>query len=383
MNKAKVIFHIDMNAFFASCEEIKRPYLKDKPFAVGVRYSSKGVLSTANYVARSYGVKSAMTVKDALKKCPNLCILDSDYKFYQECSNNFMSILYEYTDKVEQASIDEAFLDVTDVNMHPLDLAKELQNRILNEAHLPSSIGIGATKFLAKMASDMKKPLGITVVRNREIKEKIFPLDISDMFGIGNRTSPKLRELGIATIGDLYNKLDDLRDFLGDNRYYYVKDCLEGKSSNIVDPDRWNTLSSISNSRTSPHPLENEEEVNEFLKYVSDITYKRLTRYNIKAYTLTVQIKYTDLKVFSKSKTYNEPVFDLSFYDKVKELFEELWNGSNIRLIGVGASNFYEENKIEYDLFHLDLIEKEESLNNALKEIDSKYGKNAIKKGIK
>jgi len=383
MNKAHVIFHIDMNAFFASCEEIKRPYLKDKPFAVGVRYSSKGVLSTANYVARSYGVKSAMTVKDALKKCPNLCILDSDYKFYQECSNHFMSILYEYTDKIEQASIDEAFLDVTDINKHPLELAKEIQERILNEAKLPSSIGIGATKFLAKMASDMKKPLGITVVRNREIKEKIFPLDISDMFGIGNKTSPKLRELGIATIGDLYNKLDDLRDFLGDNRYYYVKSCLEGKSSNIVDPDRWNSLSSISNSRTSPHPIETEDEAFEFLKLVSDITYNRMTRYNIKAYTLTVQIKYTDLKMYSKSKTYNEAVYDLDFYDKIKELFEELWNGKNIRLIGVGASNFYEEEKIEYDLFHLDLIEKEENLNNAIKDIDLKYGKNAIKKGFK
>ena len=383
MNKARVIFHIDMNAFFASCEEIKRPYLKNKPFAVGVRYSSKGVLSTANYVARKYGVKSAMTVKDALKKCPSLCILDSDYKFYQECSNNFMNILYEYTDKIEQASIDEAFLDVTDIDMHPLKLAKELQDRILNEAHLPSSIGIGATKFLAKMASDMKKPLGITVVRNREIKEKIFPLDISDMFGIGNRTSPKLRELGITTIGDLYNKLDELRDFLGDNRYNYVKNCLEGKSSNIVDPERWNTLSSISNSRTSPHPLETEEEALEFLKLVSDITYNRMERYNIKAYTLTVQIKYTDLKVFSKSKTYNEPVYDLSFYDKIKELFSELWNGNNVRLIGVGASNFYEEEKKEYDLFHLDEIEKEEKLNDTIKDIDQKYGKNAIKKGIK
>lgn len=383
MNKARVIFHIDMNAFFASCELIKRPYLKDKPFAVGVRYSSKGVLSTANYVARSYGVRSAMTVKDALNKCPNLIILDSDYKFYQECSNQFLSILYEYTDKIEQASIDEAFMDVTDIEIHPLKLAKILQDRILNEAKLPSSIGIGSTKFLAKMASDMKKPLGITVVRNREIKEKIFPLDISDMFGIGNKTSPKLREMGIDTIGKLYENLDNLHEFFGEKMYIYVKNTLEGKSSNVVDPTRWNTLSSISNSRTSPHPLVDETEVFEFLKYVSDITYKRMEKYNIKPFTLTVQIKDPNLKVISKSRTYNEVVIGEDFYNKTKELFEELWNNGPVRLIGVGVSNFLDDNVKVYDLFHLDEIEKEEKLNNTVKEIDLKYGKNAIKKGIK
>ena len=383
MNKARVIFHIDMNAFFASCEEIKRPYLKDKPFAVGVRYSSKGVLSTCNYVARSYGVRSAMSVKDALNKCPNLAILDCDYNFYKECSYNFMSILYEYTDKIEQASIDEAFMDVTDVEIHPLELAKILQNRVLNEAKLPSSIGIGSTKFLAKMASDMKKPLGITVIRNREIKDKIFPLDISDMFGIGNRTSPKLREMGVKTIGDLYNRLDELHDYFGDKMYIYIKNALEGKSSNVVDPERYTSLSSISNSRTAQHPLIEDTEVFDFLKMVSDITYNRMLKYNIKPYTLTVQIKDTNLKVVSKSKTFNEVVVGEDFYNKTKELFEELWTQYPIRLIGVGVSNFYDENKKEYDLFHLDEIEKEENMIKAINEIEEKFGKNAIKKGIK
>ena len=382
MNKARVIFHIDMNAFFASCEEIKRPYLKDKPFAVGVRYSSKGVLSTSNYIARSYGVKSAMSVKDALKKCPNLCILDCDYKFYQECSENFMNILYEYTDKIEQASIDEAFMDVTDVGIHPFELSKIIQKRILDEAKLPCSIGIAPTKFLAKMGSDMKKPMGITVVRIREIKDKIFPLDIGDMFGIGNRTSPKLREMGINTIGDLYNRLDELHEYLGDKRYIYVKNCLEGKSSNVVDPNRYSTFSSISNSRTSPHPLVEETEVMEFLIKIADIVNKRIERYKVKPHTLTVQIKNPDLRVTSRSKTFNNYVIGEEFYKEVRELFTELWDNTPVRLIGVGASNFEEDNVKQYDLFHLDEIEKEENLEKSLKDIEEKYGKNAIKKGI-
>lgn len=382
MNKARVIFHIDMNAFFASCEEIKRPYLKDKPFAVGVRYSSKGVLSTSNYIARSYGVKSAMSVKDALKKCPNLCILDCDYKFYQECSENFMNILYEYTDKIEQASIDEAFMDVTDVGIHPFELSKIIQKRILDEAKLPCSIGIAPTKFLAKMGSDMKKPMGITVVRIREIKDKIFSLDIGDMFGIGNRTSPKLREMGINTIGDLYNRLDELHEYLGDKRYIYVKNCLEGKSSNVVDPNRYSTFSSISNSRTSPHPLVEETEVMEFLIKIADIVNKRIERYKVKPHTLTVQIKNPDLRVTSRSKTFNNYVIGEEFYKEVRELFTELWDNTPVRLIGVGASNFEEDNVKQYDLFHLDEIEKEENLEKSLKDIEEKYGKNAIKKGI-
>ena len=384
MNNVRVIFHIDMNAFFASCEEIKRPYIKNKPFAVGARYSRKGVLSTSNYIARKYGVYSAMSVPDALKKCPNLIILDSDYSFYIECSKKFMKIIYEYTDKVEQASIDEAFIDVTDINMHPLDFAKLLQKRIKDECKLPSSIGIGPTKFLAKMASDMKKPMGITVVRKRDIEKKLFPLDIADMFGIGKKTSPKLKEMGINTIGDLYRNLEDLKDFFGDKMYLYIKNTLEGKSSDIVDPERYSTFSSIGNSRTSAHPLINEDEINDFFNYVIDITYNRLKKYNMKAYTFTVQIKYTDLKTYSKSKTYNEATNDYEeFISRCKELFESLWNGREIRLLGVAVSNLEDVGVKVFDLFHLDEIDSEEKLNNALAEIENKYGKNAIKKGIK
>lgn len=384
MNNVRIIFHIDMNAFFCSCELIKRPYLENKPFAVGARYSSKGVLSTSNYIARKYGVYSAMSVADALKKCPNLIILDSDYQFYIECSKKFLNIIYEYTDLVEQASIDEAFIDVTDIDMHPLDFAKLLQKRILDECKLPSSIGVAPTKFLAKMASDMKKPLGITVVRKRDIEKKLFPLDISDMFGIGKKTSPKLKEMGIDTIGKLYENLDNLHDYFGEKMYIYIKNALEGKSSNIVDPERYSSFSSISNSRTSYEPLVNEDLIYEFLENVCNLTSSRLNRYRVKAYTLTVQIKYTDLKVFSKSKTYNEPISDkYEYYAKIKELFDELWNGKPIRLLGSGASNLEEINAKTYDLFHLDAIEQEENLKNAINRIDEMYGKNAIKKGIK
>ena len=384
MNNVKTIFHIDMNAFFCSCELIKRPYLENKPFAVGARFTKKGVLSTSNYVARKYGVFSAMSVNDALKKCPNLIMLDCDYPFYIECSKKFMKILYEYTDKIEQASIDEAFMDVTDCGIFPPDLAKIIQKRIYDECKLPSSIGIAPTKFLAKMASDMKKPMGITILRKREIEKKLFPLEIIDMFGIGKKTYPKLMEMGINTIGDLYHRLDELRDYFGDKMYMYLKNTLEGRSSDVVDPERYESFSSIGNSRTSIHPLTSEDEVYDFLHEICNITCKRLIKHNVIAYTFTVQIKYTDLKVYSKSKTYNTGTNDLDeFYTRIKELFDALWNGSPVRLLGASTSNLENVNAKVYDLFHLDLLEDEENLNKAINEIEEKYGKNAIKKGIK
>lgn len=384
MNNVRVIFHIDMNAFFASCEEIRRPYLKDKPFAVGTRYSTKGVLSTANYVARKYGVNSAMSVLDAYKKCPNLIIVDCDFDYYIECSNNFLNILREYTSLVEQASIDEAFIDVTECNKHPLELAKEIQNRLLNELKLPCSIGIAPTKFLAKMGSDIKKPLGITIVRKREIPKVIFPLEIKDMFGIGKKTYPKLMEMGINTIGDLYKKLDDLHDYFGDKMYMYLKNALEGKSSNDVSPDLYESFSSIGNSRTSIHPLETMDEAYEFIGYVVNLVFNRMIKKRVVGFTFTIQIKYTDFKSYSKCKTYDNPTNDyLTLFDYAKELFDTLWNGSPIRLIGFTASNLEFLNSKKLDLFHLDNIENEESLNNTLKNIEEKYGKNAIKKGFK
>lgn len=383
MNNVHVIFHIDMNAFFASCEEIKRPFLADKPFAIGTRYSSKGVLSTANYVARKFGIHSAMSVKDALKKCPELIIVDGNYELYEKCSHNFMKILLEYTDKVEQASIDEAYLDVTDVNKHPLELAKELQSRILNECKLPCSIGIGPNLFLAKMASDMKKPLGITVLRKRDIKTKLYPLDIDDFFGIGKKTSPKLKEMGINTIGDLALEIDNLADFFGDKFYEDIKRKLFGKSNDIVDKDRYSSFSSIGNSRTANQPLVTEEDNYGFIEYVTRLVSKRLVEKRVVAYTITVQIKYTDFKVFSRSQTLNDPIKDyLTLLDNTKSLFDELWNHEPVRLIGVSASNLEKENEKKFDLFHLNNLENEENIRKTMEELEKKYGKNAIKKGI-
>ena len=168
----RIIFHIDLNAFFASCEIARRPELKDVPVAItGEKSSKRGIVTTANYVARKYGVSSAMPLVQAKRKCPNLVVIAANFNLYKQVSRQFLDLLHTYTDQVEKASIDEAYLDVTALfqegGVHPVQLALQMQQRIFNELKIGCSVGIGPNKFLAKMASDMKKPNGITVLRKR------------------------------------------------------------------------------------------------------------------------------------------------------------------------------------------------------------------------
>ena len=259
---ARVLFHVDLNAFFASCEELKDPSLKNKPVAVG-SLSKRGVLSTANYIAREYGVHSAMPVYEAIKKCPDLIIVQGDYAYYRSVSSQFFDLLKKYTPLVEPCSIDEGFMDVTEIIKRfkrPLDLAFQLQDELYNQLGLNVSIGVAPTKFLAKMASDMRKPKGITVLRKSEISTKLYPLPIESIVGLGKKTIPFLKENGIVTIADFAD--DKNKEFilrtLGKNGYaLWMK--VHGKSSDHLDVS--SSRKSISLSRTFERDFYTMDEV--------------------------------------------------------------------------------------------------------------------------
>ena len=259
---------------------IKNPRLKGKAFAIGRENTTKGVLSTASYEARKYGIYSGMPLIDALHKLPSLIVVNYGYELYSEYSHKFFNLLREYVKDIEQTSIDEGYLDVTDitikVNRHPVDLAKEIQSRALKELSLPCSIGIAPTLFLAKMASDMKKPLGITVLRIRDVKEKLSKLSVADIFGIGKKTYPLLIEKGIKTIGDFMNETNKpiILSVMGENHYQHYINHLMGKSSNVVDPYRYSEPESISHSLTYDRSLTNSLEIlDEILKMSDDLHY--------------------------------------------------------------------------------------------------------------
>ena len=188
---AKIIIHVDLNAFFATAEQIRRPDYVGKPVIVG-GLGPRGVVSTASYEARAYGVHSAMPIGEARMLCPNGIFLPGDYRYYEMLSRSFFGYLKNYSSLVEAASIDEGFVDMTSMlskEKDPMAKLVQLQRGLLEQIGLKCSIGVGPTKFLAKMASDMKKPMGITVIRRKDVKKMLYPLPIDSFFGIGKKTT--------------------------------------------------------------------------------------------------------------------------------------------------------------------------------------------------
>ena len=225
----KLIFHIDLNAFFCQCEQNQNPLLKNVPFAIAPNDNTyRGIISTSNYIARKYGVFSAMTVKDAIKKCPYLRLVSPNISLYKKYSQIFFSYLKTYSKKIQIASIDECYIDLTNhpLSSNPIMLAKKIQDELLKKYNLSVSIGISNTLFLAKMASDYKKPLGITKIdySNLDILDN---LSISNIYGIGKKVSKSLNDIGIVKISDFKNNInkDKIVKIIGYD--YYIKKILE------------------------------------------------------------------------------------------------------------------------------------------------------------
>ena len=385
-----IIFHIDMNAFYASVEEALRPELKGKAFAVGNNRSNfnKGVILTASYAARKYGVRSAMPIFQAKSLYPDLLIVSPRMHVYKAYSERVMNLLKEYTNIFEQASIDECYLDMSHVfpKRHPVAVAKDIQQRIYNELSLPCSIGIASNKFLAKMASDFKKPMGITVLRRRDVPKKIWPLKIGEMHGIGRKTAPKLEEAGIRTIGDLVKPEHqyNAQSILG-NQYDRFIQHAYGYGSQTLDVEAHETYKSIGNSNTFTVPIIDEQTANLRLEKLVDHVCGRLKAHRYVARTFTVQIRYIDFKTYSKSMTIDDYINDpVRINTIIKQLFDELWTGHPIRLLGVTASQLEEREKIqkEINLFNYQEVLKDEPLIKTVHNIKRKFGDHIIQKGI-
>ncbi len=389
MKKYRIIFHIDLNAFFASCEEAVNPNLKNKPIGIG-KNSDRGILTTANYVARKYGVTSAMNVYEAKKRCPQLLVVPPNFALYQEKSEQFFTVLRSYTDMVEPASIDEGYLDMTDVleGKHPLDVAKEIQDRLNNDYDLPVSIGIAPNRFLAKMASDMKKPLGITVLRKRDVQEKLWPLPIEAMYGIGKKTVPNLKLIGINTIGDLatFKDIQRLGKFLG-NQAVGFKDKAWGNASSVVDPSKAEEVQSVGNSKTFEGFLHDYDAMLKALSALTESVVRRLDKKELSAKSLAVQVRFNDFTNRSKHYSFEQHTGDFDeFMEAVEYLFESLYEDKAVHLLGVSTSNLEKREVLfrQLSIFEAkEPLEKQEHIDKLLKSINQNYDKALLKKGIK
>lgn len=345
---AKVLFHIDLNAFFSSAEEIRHPEYKGKPIAIG-SLSSRGVLSTANYIAREYGVHSAMPVFMAKEKCPELIIIPGDYPYYRSLSNAFFNYLRRYSDKLEPVSIDECFLDVSEEikkYKRPLDMAVQIQQGLKEETGLTCSIGVAPNRFLAKMASDMRKPNGITVIRKSEIPNKLWPLTIDKMIGIGKKSVPLLEKNGIHLIKDTADPENEnkIMRLLGKNGYSLIQKA-RGLSSAKLNFST--SHKSVSLSKTYPVDLFTEEEVLMRARELAQELSLRMKRKHQKGRLISLVLRDTEFHNQMRSITLKQDTNDFALiYETIQALVEENFEEVGYRHIGISVGSLKNESAI-------------------------------------
>lgn len=384
----RVILHVDMNSFYASVEMSYDVSLKGKPLAIaGNVEERRGIIVTCSYEARKFGVKTTMPIWQAKKLCPQLVIQKPNFERYRKASLAIFDVLRQYTEMVEPVSIDEGYLDISECAElgSPLDIANSIQERIFNTMDLPCSIGIAPNKFLAKTASDMKKPMGITVLRKRDIPEKLWPLQVGEMHGIGDKTSEKLQTIGIMTIRDLAHANDSqLKQLLGINGIR-LKDRANGTDPRVVDPEAIFEHKSIGNSTTLPHDSANQKELIGVLERLSKKVSVRLRSKRLLGQKIGVTIRYKDRRTITRSRTVPNPVFEKKdILDEAIDLFMKNWNGEGIRLLGVTAYDVIEKDSAfkQLDIFSFQEDAEKEPLYDAMEHLQNKYGENIIKKGL-
>lgn len=376
--------HIDLNAFFATAETILNPQYLNKPLVVGGT-SRRGIVSTANYEARAYGIHSAMPIYKAKELCKDLIVVPPHFDIYQKMSKSFFEYVAHYSKIIQIASIDECFVDMTEPLKDVSNVEKylkELQNGLYEKTKLKCSIGIGPTKFLAKMASDMKKPMGITIIRRKYLKNKLYPLSIDDMYGIGKKTAPRLKEIGVKTIGDL-KKVDQilLKKYLG-KFYYTCIDWINGYGSDIVE-----TISSdpksIGNSRTFLYDTDDYEEIRQMIKWLAKEVSERAKEEGKLGNTVQVTMKTTDFHLHTKclsTKNYFNG-FE-TIFEKALQAYDKLNKGEPIRLIGVTLQNLISKKDIKIQMSIFDYREHEEESKTKLliNDFNRKLKKNIFKR---
>lgn len=333
------IIHIDMDAFYASVEQLDNPDLRGKPIAVGGS-AERGVVAAASYEARKYGVKSAMASSIAVRKCPNLIFVKPRFERYKEISLQIRAIFFEYTDLVEPLAYDEAFLDVTTNKKGILSatkLAEEIRLRIQNELGLTASAGISINKFTAKMATDINKPNGQLTIPPHQVEAFLEALPVASFYGVGKVTAEKMKALRIKDGKDLKAKsLTFLAQYFG-KQGVHLYGLVRGIQKSEVKPNR--ERKSIAAERTFDSDLHSKRAMLVVLEKISEELARRILKSNTSGKTLTLKIKYSDFSLQTKSKTLSTAISDKeTIFALAEEIMEELELKMSVRLLGLGLT---------------------------------------------
>ncbi|MNI01247.1 DNA polymerase IV [compost metagenome] len=381
----RVILHIDMNAFYCSVHEAVEPGLyRGKAIAVaGSVELRRGIIVTSSYTARAKGIRTGMQVKQALQLCPELILIQPNFDLYRKFSRRFMQIAYSYSPLVESMSIDECFVDITGSKQFgtPLEIAERLQQTIANELSLPCSIGIAPNKLLAKMASDMKKPNGIFVLRLRDVPVILWDKPCSYLYGIGKKTGDKLSKLHIHTIGQLAAADEDLltRHFgiLGS----WLKQAANGVDPSPVNPEQEQSKS-IGHTTTLPSDYKDRNDIYRVFLNLSDQVARRLRKQKLVASTIQITIRDPAMKTITRSVTLTAATTHMdTIYQTACKLYEHHWDeGKPVRLLGITLQNLtaVEEAFIQQDLFDFEKQPHRDKLNKTIDMLRDKFGESAI-----
>jgi DNA polymerase IV len=386
MSKARTILHVDMDAFFASVEQLDNPLLKGKPVIVGADPkggNGRGVVSTCSYEAREYGIHSAMPISIAYQKCPHGVFISGNMKKYGDVSKQIYEIFYQITPDVQGVGIDEAFLDITGTERlfgKPLEVAKLIKKKIRQKIGLTASVGIAPIKMAAKIASDLKKPDGLVEVKPENLLDFLWPLDISKIWGLGKKTEVVMRRHNINTIGDLAKTSKDKLNRLFGAYGLHFWELANGIDEREVRENP--SAKSLSAETTFDMDTNDEKQINSALLKLCDKVAFRLRAENLKGKTITLKIRlqgfetYTRALTLPKSTNYSDEIFE-----NVKKLYFDFKKPGKKRLLGVKLSNLIPADTRE-SLFEEEKDCQREAVHQAMEKIRAKFGKKSISRGI-
>ncbi len=377
---------MDLDAFFCAVEELADPDLRGKPFAVGGRPESRGVVASCSYPARAFGIHSAMPMAQAVRQCPDLIVISHRHGEYGKVSQQVMTRLEQVTPLIEQISIDEAFLDVTGNPGYATQIARDLQAQINRELNLPVSFGVSTSKLVAKIANNIGKseaktggyPNAIKVVKPGQEAAFLAPLPVRELWGVGPKTAEKLNGLGIKTIGDIAALPEDRLARLFGKHGTDLARRARGIDSRPVHSER--EIKSVSNETTFEEDIRDAEQLKRTLRRLSDKVGYRLRRKDLRGKTVAIKLRWSDFTTLTRQTTLDQAThFDDEIYRAAVALFEANWpRGRSVRLVGVGVSGF--EDAVQLGLFGQAEREETERLSRALDEIKAQFGEKAIRR---
>lgn len=385
---SRKIIHLDLDAFFCAVEELRKPELKGKPFAVGGRPEARGVIASCSYAARMFGVRSAMPTGMALRLCPDLVLISSDHAHYSQYSQQVMEITGRFSGLIEQVSIDEAFLDVSDMPRTGVEVARELQQAIRQELDLPCSLGIASNKLVAKIATDVGKaghrsptpPCSILEVPAGDEAAFLAPLPVRALWGVGPKSAARFESLGIHTIGDLANEPEiNLVKMFGKYGYDLSRHA-RGIDNSPIEPEH--DVKSISQETTFDRDVDDRDRLMQVMRDQAENVAYRLRKHGMTAVTVRVKVRWPDFSTQSRQMTLPQATSqDMVIAKAAHSLFDSLWDGQRkVRLIGVGVSGLQSE--IWQPSLWDNPDDKERRLLAAVDELKGRYGRKIVQRGI-